>query len=198
MLILDMLRHGAIEFEGKGIFYGRTDFALSETGRAQAAAAGRRFRGERYDAIVCSPLDRTRETLQIAAKEAQWPLEGVRYDVRLQEMDFGLLEGYDFARIAQEYPAIAKSVETTWGETAFEGGESVASFFARVQAGLADITAMETGKVLVVCHGGVIKAAICLLLGLPPQTSTQLACEFACLTRFHITGDWASLRAFNL
>ncbi len=198
MLELDLLRHGAIAFEGKGVFYGRTDFPLSEKGRQQAIEAGRRFREERYDAIVCSPLERARETLALAASEAGWPLDGVRYDPRLQEMDFGIVEGYDFARIAAEYPAIAKSVETSWGETVFEGGESVASFFARVEEGLREIARLDDGKVLVVCHGGVIKAAICLLLGLEPKASAQFASEFASLTRFHITGDWASMRALNL
>ncbi len=66
---------------------GRTDLALTASGRAQAEALARHFaeRGERFGRAFCSPLRRTRETAEIVlAGSAQ--LEVLEF---LREIDYG-------------------------------------------------------------------------------------------------------------
>lgn len=65
-----LARHGESEGNAAGIFQGRAEYALSELGRAQAAALGRSLAKYRPARVYCSPLGRARETAEIAARAA--------------------------------------------------------------------------------------------------------------------------------
>ncbi len=92
---LIILRHGETVWNTEGRVQGRQDSALTQTGRAQAAAQGRllqdlpevktcAFR------ILCSPLGRARATATIALRGL--PM-AIKLDARLQEVSAGDWEG---------------------------------------------------------------------------------------------------------
>jgi broad specificity phosphatase PhoE len=88
------LRHGATDWNRQGLFQGRTDNPLNDTGIAQAHAAAERLRKHSFDHVVASPLLRARQTAEVIATAVGKPLA---VDAGIIECDFGSLEGKSIA-----------------------------------------------------------------------------------------------------
>lgn len=167
-----------------GICYGQIDLALAEPA-APCAARLRPLLPEQY-LLFSSPLQRAR----LLAEELGSPA----IDERLREISFGAWEGRSFADIGR---AIDE-----WAENPLDfrapGGESANEMAARVLHWLDEALATpHTEAIVVVAHGGPLRAIAGHLLGLPPQR--WLALDFACgeSTRIDVE-DWgAVLRWFN-
>ena len=74
------------------------------------------------------------------------------------------------------------------------GGESFADLVARVAPAILKLNEEYRGKdIVAVTHGGTIRAALALALGLSPQGSFAFSIENCSLTRIdHLTGDGGS------
>ena len=101
-MLLALIRHGQTDWNLDGRMQGRTDIPLNEIGREQALAATSALAGERWDAVVSSPLGRARETAEIIAATLGVPL-GTSYD-ELVEQDFGAAEGTLVADLDVRWP----------------------------------------------------------------------------------------------
>ena len=88
-----IIRHGETEWNKTGRFQGHSDIALSQEGRAQAAALGRNLAVDDVDAIYASDLTRAMETAAPLAK--RFGLEVIP-DAALRELNFGAWEGRNF------------------------------------------------------------------------------------------------------
>lgn len=77
----------------EALLAGRTDTPLTETGKAQALAAGVEAKELSIDLIIASPLDRAHTTANIIAEQIGYPLDSIILDERLMERDFGEAEG---------------------------------------------------------------------------------------------------------
>jgi broad specificity phosphatase PhoE len=84
------LRHGATDWNRKGLFQGRTDNPLNEDGLRQAHEAADMLRGAGISRIVASPLVRAAKTAEIIADAISVPLT---IDDGIIEFDFGSFEG---------------------------------------------------------------------------------------------------------
>ncbi len=84
------LRHGATDWNRKGLFQGRTDNPLNEDGLRQAHEAVSMLRGAGISRIVASPLLRAAKTAEIIADAISVPLA---IDADIIEFDFGSFEG---------------------------------------------------------------------------------------------------------
>jgi len=84
------LRHGATDWNRKGLFQGRTDNPLNEDGLKQAHEAAETLRGVGISRIVTSPLVRAARTAEIIADAIAAPLA---IDAGIIEFDFGSFEG---------------------------------------------------------------------------------------------------------
>ena len=84
------LRHGATDWNRKGLFQGRTDNPLNDDGIAQAHAAAEKLRAIELAHVVSSPLLRAVQTAEIIANIAS---RTVTVDHGLIELDFGSFEG---------------------------------------------------------------------------------------------------------
>jgi uncharacterized phosphatase len=147
MTDLVLVRHGETEWNRIGRVQGRTDIPLNATGREQARAAGRRLAGERFDAVVSSPLSRAADTARIIADELG--LGEVELVDDLVERDYGPAEGMTDA-----------DVQAVFGGH-LEARESREATVARVKPALLAVAARHPGqRVLVVSHGGVIGSLI--------------------------------------
>lgn len=138
-----LVRHGATAYTEAGRFNGRTDISLSKTGRDQARALrGRLALGP--DALIwSSPSLRAVETARLAAGE---PIR----DDRLQEIDFGALEGMTWEECSPEIRERLLSFE----DFSAPGGEAVAELRRRVHGFLTDL---PPGPHCLFTHGGVIR-----------------------------------------
>jgi alpha-ribazole phosphatase len=153
---------------------------LSDLGRRQAVCLQERFRGEQLAAFYASDLRRAAETAAVIA--APHGLE-VQQLPALREMDFGHWEGLTHGQIAALYPAEFKAWFRGPGTVEVPGGESFARVQQRAWAALTEIVARHSGrKVLVVSHGGTIRALICAALGLDADALWHLALDNAAVS----------------
>src|SRR4029453_2522660 len=101
-MVLALIRHGQTDWNLDGLMQGRTDIPLNDTGREQALVAASAVSGERWDAVVSSPLVRARETAELIATTLGVPLGG-EYD-ELIEQDFGAAEGTPVSELDVRWP----------------------------------------------------------------------------------------------
>ena len=174
MTRVHLMRHGETAWNAAGRLQGQTDIPLSEVGRAQVRAQRDILNG-RPVYCVTSDLSRAFETAQIMGFDAP------RRDVRLREIHVGSWEGRPVADLLAENERAYR--DWRLGRHTPEGGESWADFCERVLAALNDHA--ETAKaqerdLVLVCHGGVVRAVLDALLGLSPDRFG--ACEPASLS----------------
>lgn len=161
-----LARHGAAEGAPRG-FLGRTDLPLGAEGRRQAARLAELVRAHRPARCFASPLRRARETAGIVAESLNLVVEVVP---ELIEVDFGNWEGRTFAEISAAEPDAARRWAEWDAGFGFPGGEGLAAFLERVHGAVERLAAEPAGTVLAVAHGGVVRAALCRLLGLEARS----------------------------
>lgn len=100
-----LLRHGESVWNKENRFTGWTDVGLSEKGVAEAVAAGRRLKAERYvfDVAFTSVLSRAIKTLWIVLEEMDLMWIPVHLHWRLNERMYGALQGLNKAEMAERH-----------------------------------------------------------------------------------------------
>ncbi|MEW2262382.1 bifunctional RNase H/acid phosphatase [Streptomyces sp. NPDC047853] len=194
-----LLRHGETPLTPQKRFSGSggSDPSLSAAGREQAekVAASLARRGT-VQAVVASPLARTRETARIVA--ARLGLE-VTVEEGLRETDFGAWEGLTFGEVRERYPDDLNAWLSSPDAEPTGGGESFAATGARVAATRDKLVAAYGGRtVLLVSHVTPIKTFVRLALGAPPESLFRMELSAASLSAVAYYADGgASVRLFN-
>ncbi len=189
---LFLLRHGPTTAP-QGCFAGSTDLPLSGQGLAGLKELLPHL--QEIETWYCSPMRRTRQTLDCLCQQGCQIKQPV-YDARLREIDFGAWEMKTFAEIAAADPEQIVAWQD-YERFAFPNGETVADFLQRTQEMLA-VLAASGKQVAAVTHGGVIRAMICMALGLPPRSYLLFDVRPASLTVLDLFSNGAVLRALNL
>jgi probable phosphoglycerate mutase len=159
-----LARHGETDWNRAGRWQGHTDVPLNATGRAQAAALAERLRGAGIGAVVASDLARARDTAEIVAAALAVPLAFVDPDLR--EQRFGRFEGLTPGECEVRFPE-------DWSRYVADphagapGGESRAALLARVVRAVQGAAARRPDPVLVVSHGGALRALLGALPAAP-------------------------------
>ena len=194
-----LLRHGETPLTPQKRFSGSggTDPSLSDTGREQAErAAAMLARRGTIQAVVSSPLARTRETAGIVA--ARLGLD-VSIDDGLRETDFGAWEGLTFAEVRERHPDDLNAWLASPDAEPTGGGESFAATATRLAATRDKLVAAHAGRtVLLVTHVTPIKTLVRLALGAPPESLFRMELSAASLSvvAYYADGN-ASVRLFN-
>ncbi|MGY3201399.1 bifunctional RNase H/acid phosphatase [Streptomyces sp. TE5632] len=194
-----LLRHGETPLTPQKRFSGSggSDPSLSDVGREQAErTAAHLARRGTVQAIVASPLARTRETAGVVA--ARLGLD-VTVDDGLRETDFGAWEGLTFAEVRERHPDDLNAWLSSPDAEPTGGGESFAATANRVAAARDRLTAAYAGRtVLLVTHVTPIKTFVRLALGAPPEALFRMELSAASLSAVAYYGDGnASVRLFN-
>ncbi|MGW0369132.1 bifunctional RNase H/acid phosphatase [Streptomyces coeruleorubidus] len=194
-----LLRHGETPLTPQKRFSGSggTDPSLSDIGRDQAErAAALLARRGTIQAIVSSPLARTRETAGIIA--ARLGLD-MSVDDGLRETDFGAWEGLTFAEVRERHPDDLNAWLASPDAEPTGGGESFAATATRIAATRDKLIAAYTGRtVLLVTHVTPIKTLVRLALGAPPESLFRMELSAASLSvvAYYADGN-ASVRLLN-
>ncbi|MET8446348.1 bifunctional RNase H/acid phosphatase [Streptomyces sp. NPDC005209] len=194
-----LLRHGETPLTPQKRFSGSggTDPSLSDVGREQAerVAAALARRGT-IQAVVASPLARTRETAGIVA--ARLGLD-VTVDEGLRETDFGAWEGLTFGEVRERHPDDLNAWLTDPEARPTGDGESFAATATRIAATRDKLIAAHQGRtVLLVTHVTPIKTLVRLALGAPPESLFRMELSAASLSAVAYYADGnASVRLLN-
>lgn len=154
MIEITFVRHGESVANASGRWQGQSDSPLTEEGRAQAAALGRRWRHRSFDVVITSDLTRTRQTAEHLADDAE-------PDPAWRELDVGRWEGLTREEVAErfgdEMDALRRGEDVRIG-----GGESWSDVDARAARALDALLARlsDGQRALVVSHGGILSTLV--------------------------------------
>ncbi|MFD7895229.1 histidine phosphatase family protein [Streptomyces sp. NPDC059743] len=169
MATLILVRHGRSTANTAGVLAGWTPgVALDERGAAQAAALPERLAGVPLAAVVTSPLQRCRETLQ-PLLDARPGLEA-RTEDRIGECHYGDWSGRKLAELADE--PLMTVVQQHPSAAAFPGGESMRAMQTRAVEAVREWDTRieeehgEDAVFLMCSHGDIIKALVADALGM--------------------------------
>lgn len=145
-----LIRHGETAWNVELRYQGSTDIPLNDLGVRQAQALADSMRGEQWDVIVSSPLQRAWNTALPIAEAIGIDAEHLIPDPRLMERAFGVGEGLLGHERESQYPG------DTW-----EGLESRADVETRAVEALEDyLGRYPNNRIIMVAHGGWINAVL--------------------------------------
>jgi len=194
-----LIRHGESACSLSGVVGGpKGCTGLSEKGVGEAEALRDRLlrTGElaSASALYSSVLHRAVQTAAIASAGIGGGLEAVA-DCALCELHPGEADGLSWEQFAERYgePDFDKDPSVPLSP----GGESWQSFVERSADALREVVARHPGEcVVVVCHAGVIEAAMLAFLPVDRERSRlKLRTGHTSLTDWeHVASDWRLLR----
>lgn len=174
-----LVRHGETEHNARKLFQGQLDTELNHRGRSQAAALAERLRREDIERCYTSDLARAAETAAIAIGH-----DRARRDPELRERHYGAWQGLPMTEVAATDPEGLTRHRAADPAYAPPGGETWGAFCDRAWNALQRIAAAETGRhVLVVTHGGVLRAVAKRVLGLPLEAPRRFSITNAAINR---------------
>lgn len=164
LLRLLLVRHGETDWNAGRRIQGQLNVPLNAQGHRQAKQLACYLKGEPIAAIYASDLLRAWETARYVAQATSVP---VTREPRLREIHFGEWQGLTFEEAQRRDPEAAARWLADPVRCRPPGGETFAELAARVADCLEEICDRPDGTVLVVSHGGTIRAALCTSLEYP-------------------------------
>ena len=180
-----LVRHGATEWSENGRHTGRTNIPLTERGREQARSAGRLLEARAFALVLTSPLDRARETCDLAG----YGDEAVVTD-ELCEWDYGDYEGRTTLDIRQDVPGW-----TVWSH-AIPNGETIERVAARADR-VVDQALTASGDVALFAHGHILRVLTARWCELPPQEGKRFMLETGTLNVLGWEHEYRGIRDWN-
>lgn len=163
-----LIRHPAVAVSG--ICYGQSDIALAEPVDALAASLRTQLPDE--FTLLASPLTRCRVLAEALGRP--------QLDARLMEIDFGKWE-------LQPWNDIDRNLLDAWAANPLDfrshGGESVRQMAGRAIAALEDALGESGEPLVIVSHGGPLRAMLGHLRGLAPAEWLALRIDYGSLHR---------------
>lgn len=182
---LVVVRHGATEWSRSGRHTGGTDLPLLDEGRRQAAELGRRLAGHDFALVLTSPLERARQTCEIAGFGAR-----AQECDDLREWDYGEYEGLTTDGIRERRPGWS-----LW-EDGVPGGESAQDVARRADRVIAAVRS-RTGDVLAFAHAHVLRVMGARWVGLDARAGALFTLAPATLSVLGWERDVAVIARWN-
>jgi probable phosphoglycerate mutase len=172
------IRHGETEFNREGRLQGQRDVPLNPRGREQASAIGRTLRKllgpdierlEAAHAFVASPLMRTRQTMELARAAMGLAPGDYALNDDLKELTFGDWEGLTWPEVEARDPQSAAARAHGKWDFVPPNGESYAGLARRLIPWVESVDR----DLFVASHGGVARALMYLVAGVPPAVAAD-------------------------
>ncbi|MBS3886814.1 MAG: histidine phosphatase family protein [Dethiobacter sp.] len=187
------IRHGETDWNRDFRLQGSSDVELNAKGRRQADCLAACL-PDKPDKIFTSSLKRAQTfSAPLASRFGLVPT----VLTELREMSFGHWEGLRYADMDCEMQALFEKWCADPVNTCPPGGEAGASLAHRVQNALkiimADTAASETA--ILVTHGGVIRVAVAMLMGMAPATAARIQIDTGSVTVLeYMSEHWRLVR----
>lgn len=194
---LFLLRHAEVETRYHRVFGGaRIDMELSPFGHEQAKALAVYLQRYPFDVIYASPMRRVQQTLaQLIALQDKEPI--ILNDLR--EVDFGAWTGLNWEQVKEKFQVSAFEWLDQIEQGLISEAETLADFRERITRALTLILNASAEKtVAVVCHGGVIRMMLSVLLNLPLKRMNMFDVEYASLTTVDYLPGKTEVQLLNL
>lgn len=182
MITLILTRHGETTWNRIGKLQGLSNLSvLTAVGKTQADALGAKLADFKIDVIYCSKLKRAKETAAIIAKKIK---KDIRFSEKLNERSFGIFEGTEAKSFFAKISALPASRRHLYKPIE---GESLVDMERRAYEEVKKIIEQNEGKtVLIVTHGGIIRALVHMLKRIPRQERSDLRIANTSLTIFKL------------
>ena len=168
--IIYLARHGETAWTISGQYTGRTDLPLTGRGERNAAQLGERLKGLTFDKVFCSPLQRARQTCELAGFGSV-----AEIDSNLLEWDYGQYEGLRSAEVHASRP------DWQLFRDGCPGGETPGEVGARADQVVNRVRGVE-GNVLLFSSGHFLRVLAARWLDLPPDGGRFFALSTASLS----------------
>jgi len=186
--VLFLARHGETSWNREQRWQGQVDIGLNSSGLAQAQALAERLVGRGITHIVASDLSRARETAEIVARHLG--IADLSIDPDLRERGYGVFEGLTREECESQQPSdwARYLADRTYTPARGERQELVVARMRIAVVRAATLAPTPEAPVLVVGHGGAIRALIAADTGLRPPPMENGATFRALLTPAGIHG----------
>jgi probable phosphoglycerate mutase len=180
-----LIRHGETEWSREGKHTGVTDVLLTEQGRKTARLLQPVLAREQFVAVLSSPLQRARETCELAGLR-----ESAAVDPDLMEWNYGEYEGLTTKQIELVRP----------GWSVFHHGcprgETPEQVAARADRVVAKVRASD-GNVALFAHGHILRVLAARWINLAPNFGEHLLLDTATLSVLGYYYDTPALKIWN-
>jgi len=179
-----LIRHALVDENSRAILYGIMDVPLCETtllaqAPMYAALAARLPRPATWKV---TPLSRTRRTAQ-AIFAAGYPEEDLGVEPDMIEQSLGEWQGLPHAELPAKLTGPQHPFWPLAGDEKPPGGESMVEVIVRTGAALERMARVHRGQdVVIVSHGGTIRAAVAYALDVHPDNALHLSIHNLSLT----------------
>ncbi len=179
-----MVRHALVDENSRAILYGIMDVPLCETTlEAQTpmyAALAQRL--PRPAIWKVTPLSRTHRTAH-AIFRAGYPAVDLGVEPDLIEQSLGEWQGLPHAELPAKLAAAQHPFWPLAGDEKPPGGESMVEVIVRAGAALERLAEIHDGQdIVIVSHGGTIRAAVAYALDVHPDNALHLSINNLSLT----------------
>ena len=160
-----LIRHGESLSNREGRVQGQADISLTDVGRQQAAAVAAWCRSQPFPdrcELWSSPLCRAQETAEIIGKSTGL-LVNLKDD--LVELNVGVFQGHLWNDLADRFPEDVAQWRSGDIDFQIPGGESRRQLAQRGCDALQSLSCRSARSIIVVAHGGILTAALGLLMG---------------------------------
>ena len=178
MAELILIRHGQSVWNATNRFTGWTDVELSEKGVMEAKDAGIELSGIRIDIVHTSDLVRAQMTADIILEQNESSKDTeIRYDWRLNERNYGSLQGLNKAETAEKHGQEQVRIWRRSYDIAPPGGESLKMTADRTIPYFEEeiLPNLEDGlNVLVSAHGNSLRSIVMHIEKIGPEDIVSL------------------------
>jgi alpha-ribazole phosphatase len=185
---LTLIRHTSLQIPA-GVCYGQTDVDVAATFIHEAAQAKDKLKHHAFDAVFTSPLQRCIKLAQALVAHH------IQHDARLKELHFGDWEMRAWDDIPRD---IFDHWAQNYAELAPPNGETFAQLQQRGINFVEDLLQQHPhGHVLVVTHGGMIRAMLAHVLNMQLKGLFRFNIDYGSVTQLDFCGAVPKIEFVN-
>lgn len=182
-----LIRHGETQWSRSGQHTGRTDIALTDRGRDQARALAPVLAGQRFDAVLSSPMSRALETCRLAGLG-----DAAERASALLEWDYGQYEGLTTPQIRTQAPGW-----TVWSEPV-PHGESLEQVEARAKSLIGRLLGMMPARIALFSHAHFLRALAGCWIGESAVLGAHFYLDTASISVLGFDREHRAIRQWNV